>query len=36
LASQLPFPTGLEIGNNGEIYLSLFGIFPGMGMVVRM
>lgn len=36
LASQLPFPTGLEIGNNGEIYMSLFGIFPGMGMVVRM
>ena len=36
LASQLPFPTGIAIGSNGEIYMSLFGIFPGMGMVVRM
>jgi hypothetical protein len=36
LGTQLPFPTGMAIGSNGEIYMSLYGIFPGMGMVVRM
>lgn len=36
LARDLPFPGGVVVTKNNEIYMTLFSIFPGMGMVVRM
>jgi hypothetical protein len=36
LARDLPFPGGVVVTRNNEIYMTLYSIFPGMGMVVRM
>lgn len=36
LARDLPYPGGVVVTKNNEIYLTLYSIFPGMGMVVRM
>lgn len=36
LAQDLPFPGGVAVNKNGEVYITLFSIMPGMGMVVRV
>jgi hypothetical protein len=36
LAHNLPFPGGVVVTRSNEIYMTLYSIFPGMGMVVRM
>jgi hypothetical protein len=36
LAHDLPFPGGVAVSQNGEVYITLFSIMPGMGMVVRV
>ena len=32
----LPFPGGVAVNSKGEVYITLFSIFPGMGMVARV
>ena len=36
IARDLPYPGGVVVTKSGEIYMTLYSIFPGMGMVVRM
>lgn len=36
LAQNLPFPGGVAVNKNGEVYITLFSIMPGMGMVVKV
>ena len=36
LARGLPYPGGVVVTNNGTIFMTLYSIFPGMGMVVRL
>lgn len=36
LAQNLPFPGGVAVNQAGQVYITLFSIMPGMGMVVRV
>jgi sugar lactone lactonase YvrE len=36
LSDPLVFPTGMAFGPDGELYISNYGLMPGMGEVIKV